>query len=474
MDPHLKDALEVSDTLEVQGGRLHCEQAPLAEVAERFGTPLLVMSEGQLRANARRYREAFSSRWGNSEVLSALKANPNLALRVILNEEDLGCDVFGPAELELALRSGLAGDRISVNGSAKARPLIERAVTCGAFLVIDSMRELRIAIEVAEEVGASAKVRLRLRPDLIGAEELSDLTRSDMTIRQAAARYKLGISEDEFDLVAELASGSEHIDLDGVHIHSGRHTHDLGLRTAVLRSATRTIGRIRKTAGRHWAPNTIDLGGGYAVRRDPAGRGLATRSGRGKAEWAPSVEEYAETITTGLGEALREEGIDPDGVRLLVEPGRSLFGDAGVHLTRVANVKRQGGDAAFTWVETDTSQWFMMHGIAEASRWNAVVVDKAAEDCDEVADLVGCSCTVDRIIPDLRVPSAVAEDDVMAILDMGCYEFVSAGNFNKMPRPGMVLVSGERAEWISPAETMEEVASRDVVPDWLGLDSPVG
>ena len=85
-------------------------------------------------------------------------------------------------------------------------------------------------------------------------------------------------------------------------------------------------------------------------------------------EWAPSVEEYAETIALALGDALKAVGIDPDPVTLLVEPGRSLFGDAGVHLTRVRNVKRQTAGGHFTWVESDTSQWFMMHGIAEASR----------------------------------------------------------------------------------------------------------
>lgn len=470
MDERLSEALAQSEALEVRGGQLYLEDVALAEIAERFGTPLLVMSEAQLRANARRYRQAFAERWESIDVLSALKANPNLALRNILNEEDLGCDIFGQAELELALRAGVPAARISVNGSAKSAQLIRRAIDSGAYLVIDSLRELEIAISVAQEIGKQARVRLRVRPDLVGAEELSDLTRSEMTIRQAAARYKLGISNDELDACASLAARSDVVVLSGVHIHAGRHTHHLGLRTAIVRSAVQSVQRIRSVIGEDWTPGEIDLGGGYAVRRDPAGRGLPERSGRSDQEWGPTLDEYADTITEGLREALREAEIDPASVTLIVEPGRSLFGDAGVHLTTVANVKRQTGENSFTWVETDTSQWFMMHGIAEASRWTAIVVGKAAEPCEQLADLVGCSCTVDRIIPDLRVP-AVEEGDVMAILDMGCYEFASASNFNKMPRPGMVLVSRSRAEWISPPETVEEIAARDVVPDWLGVES---
>ena len=262
MDIRTDDVLAQSSSLSVRDGRLWLEETDLTALAARFGTPSFVISEAQLRSNARAYREAFSQRWGRVDILSALKANPNLALRRILNAEEIGCDIFGPAELELALRSGLDATRISANGSAKSSEFVARAVAVGAHLVIDSRRELHLAIDAATRNDSVAKVRLRLRPDLIGEEELSDLTRSEMTIKQAAARYKLGIANDEFGSCIALAASSDNVDLSGVHIHSGRHTHRLDLRVAIVQSAVRSIERIRTVVGPDWSPREIDLGGG--------------------------------------------------------------------------------------------------------------------------------------------------------------------------------------------------------------------
>lgn len=456
-----------SETLSIRQGHLWMEETDLAEITRRFATPVFIMSEAQLRSNARRYREAFQRSWnrGEVEILSALKAHPNLALRRILNEEDLGCDIFGFPELAVALAAGVPADRISVNGSSKSEELIRRAVEIGAYLVIDSLRELRVALEAAAETRTVAKVRLRLRPDL-QIEGDSDLIPAGISIRDAAARYKPGISADELLRVATIADASEHLDVCGVHIHSGRHTDDPALRVAILRSALVRVVELREVLGDDWCPRSIDLGGGYAVRRDPPGRGLRRNAARPHDQWAPSIEEYASVITSALAAGLDELGTGGQEVKLMLEPGRSLFGDAGIHLTRVANVKRQTSAPRFTWLELDTSQWFMMHGIVESSRWPAVVVDKANRPYVEVADLVGCSCTVDRIVPDVPVPE-VERGDVIALLDMGCYETASSSNFNKMPRPGTVLVSGDNAAWIMTPETLEDVMGRDRVPEWL-------
>lgn len=456
-----------SQALSVRDGQLWMEEIDLAEITERFPTPVFLMSEAQLRSNARRYREAFEQTWsrGKVEILSALKAHPHVALRRILNEEDLGCDIFGFPELAVALAAGVPADRISVNGSSKSEELIHRAVDIGAYLVIDSSRELHVAIGAATELGTVAKVRLRVRPDLDISGE-SDLIPGGMAIRDAAARYKPGISADELLETATIADRSAHVDVCGIHIHSGRHTADPALRVAVLRSALQKIRELRTVLGSDWCPSEIDLGGGYAVRRDPPGRGLRRNAARRHDQWAPAIEEYASVITDALAEGLDELNVDSRDIKLMLEPGRSLFGDAGVHLSRVANVKRQSAPPRFTWLELDTSQWFMMHGIVESSRWPVIVVDKADQPYVEIADLVGCSCTVDRLVPDVPVPE-VERGDVIALLDMGCYETASSSNFNKMPRPGTVLVSGDKAAWITMPETLEEVMRRDKIPDWL-------
>jgi len=131
---------QIDPCLSIRDGRLFVDDCAVADLAQRFGTPLYVISEDHLRRNARRFADAFSKRWpeGPVHVLPSIKANFTLALRHILTAEGAGCDTFGPAELEAALRTGVPPRLISVNGSVKEVGVIERAVAAGARLTLDS------------------------------------------------------------------------------------------------------------------------------------------------------------------------------------------------------------------------------------------------------------------------------------------------------------------------------------------------
>jgi catechol 2,3-dioxygenase-like lactoylglutathione lyase family enzyme len=219
-----------------------------------------------------------------------------------------------------------------------------------------------------------------------------------------------------------------------------------------------------------WEPGEIDVGGGFPLPRDPTGRTLARRA---DAPAPPPLERFAEAIGGALGAELRAVGIDPAGRALELEPGRALYGDAGIHLTRVRHVKREG---AMTWVETDTAEAFLPDGLLEHNRWRVVPVADAPAQL--VADVVGRSCTFDVIVGDAELP-AVEVGDVLAVLDTGAYQDAGASNFNAMPRPATVLVRGAEAEVVRRAETVEDVFARDVVPARLAnqaatLASPLG
>src|SRR5215213_7660651 len=165
--PAVIEATRIDECLSVRDGHLFVEGRDAVELAETFGTPLYVMSENQLRRNARRVVEAFTARWpeGEVRVLPSIKANFTLAVRAVLTAEGLGCDTFGPGELEAALRTGVDPARISVNGTAKSEPLLERAIGVGAQITLDSVREIALVSEVARRLRRRAAVRFRLRPD---------------------------------------------------------------------------------------------------------------------------------------------------------------------------------------------------------------------------------------------------------------------------------------------------------------------
>jgi catechol 2,3-dioxygenase-like lactoylglutathione lyase family enzyme len=242
--------------------------------------------------------------------------------------------------------------------------------------------------------------------------------------------------------------------------HIGRHGAEPGLWAEAIGSLARTVAALRDAWG-GWEPAEIDVGGGFPLPRDPTGRTLARRAA---APAAPPLERFAEAIGGALERELRAVGIDPAGRALEVEPGRALYGDAGIHLTRVLGIKREGER---TWVETDSSEAFLPDGLLEHNRWSILSTARAGAPAAAVADVVGRSCTFDVIAGDAELP-AIEAGEVLAVLDTGAYQDAGASNFNAMPRPATVLVHGAEAEVVRRAETVEDVFARDAVPARLG------
>ena len=211
-------------------------------------------------------------------------------------------------------------------------------------------------------------------------------------------------------------------------------------------------------------PREIDLGGGFASPRDPTGRALARAADRPSR--SPSVEEYAEVVTSTLREELARRGLDAAGLTLELEPGRAMYADAGIHLATVINVKRETGRVPPGWVETDTSEAFLPDLLIEHDRFLTLVANKAALPVAEPVDLVGKSCGFDLLGTEVSLPR-VEPGDVLAFLDTGAYQDAAAFNFNAMPRPATVLVCEDVAEIIKRAETVEDVFGRDAVPGRL-------
>jgi diaminopimelate decarboxylase len=173
------------------------------------------------------------------------------------------------------------------------------------------------------------------------------------------------------------------------------------------------------------------------------------------------MEKYAEVICTSLSESLATNGISSSDKTLEIEPGRACYADIGVHLSRVVNVKTESEPAPVRFVELDTTEMFLMDLHLEHNRWSHVVANRASEAATVVADLVGMSCGFDTIIPDADLPD-VGPGDLVAFLDTGAYQEVTASNFNAMGRPATVLVLDATARVVRRAETIEDVFRRDI------------
>jgi diaminopimelate decarboxylase len=497
--PHVT---RLDDCLSARDGVLHVEELAAPTLVERFGSPIFVVSEDQVRRNVRRFRAAFGGGWtaGPVKILPALKANWNLAVQRVLAEEGCGADVYSAGELEIALRAGIDPASISVNGVPKQPEHIRRTLEAGARLTIDSTEDVRILGELAPSLSRRAAVRLRLRPAVSGFVRASDFVpEGPMPADLAALGYKGGLSFDEVVAAGRRILAMPNVDLVGFHQHHGRHDRSTAWWRAQMVAYAREIGRVVSALG-GFRPRELDIGGGYAIPRDPhnaatdytaplqygalygLSRVLALLGERPRygvvrrlvgmmrtapnATPAPSIEEYARAVTGTLLAELPRNGVDPRGVTLQLEPGRGIHGNAGLHLSTVRSVKRQRAPMPWNVVTVDTSEFFLTAGRFEHHLHDHLVATKVGAPPALVADVTGRSCYADRLLGAVRLPE-VEVGDVFAFLDTGAYQEGSCSNFNAMPRPATVLVRGDQAFVIKAAETLDDVLARERVPEHL-------
>ena len=496
----------LDDCLSTRDGRLFIEGCGAVDLVKRFGSPLFVLSEDQLRRNLRRFREAFQKGWphGPVQLLPAAKANWLPAVLRIVASEGCGCDIYSPGELSAALAAGIDPERISVNGTPKDEAHVRRTVESGARLTIDGVEEVDFLEKVVRDAGRTARVRLRLKPAFDYGRHSDWVPEGLFPTDLSALVYKAALSLDELLAVARRLRAIPGVEIVGFHQHHGRHDSSLAFWKAQMEAYARDMALVCRELG-GLKPREIDIGGGFAVRRDPFNKAthyaepaeLAAFHGLSRAfRWlgaavrframarlmdtvvyrpnqklAPSVEDYAATATSALGEALERHGVDAAGATLQVEPGRALFGDCGVHLATVRALKNMSRPVRWRHVVVDTTVFWLTGGREERSLHAYLFANKTAAPMAGRADILGRSCLGDRILPTVPVPE-VEVGDVLAMLDMGAYQEVSASNFNALPRPATVLVTGDRAEVIRRAETEEDVFRRDLVPEHLRGAAP--
>ena len=492
----------IDDCLSKRGGHLFMEECDTVELVQQFGSPLFVLSENQIRRNVRRFQKAFQDGWpdGPVRVLPAAKANWIPAAQRILADEGCGCDIYSSGELSVALGAGFPRELISVNGVPKDEEHIYRCVREGVRITIDSLEEVGVIEKAANEMGRVAHVRLRLKPPVSGFIDHSDFVAEGLVPTDIAAMaYKGGLGFDDVVALGRRILEMENVELVGIHQHHGRHHRSTRYWEEQMRAFAREVGRVSQALG-GFQLQELDIGGGFAIPRDPfnavthygeplqlgalyavskgakllgaaarykvMARLIDTIVTRPNQTPAPSVEQYAEACTRTLRQELPKHGIETKGLMLQLEPGRAMHGNAGIHLTTVRNLKRLETPIRWRLVVVDTTEFWFTGGRYEHHLHDYLFANKVDAPLVDKADIIGRSCYGDRLMPTVPIPE-VEVGDILAVLDTGAYQEVSMSNFNAMPRPATVLVTGDRVAVIRRRETQEDVFRRDVIPEHL-------
>jgi diaminopimelate decarboxylase len=378
-----------------------------SRLVEEYGTPLLVYCADTIRAQAQAYREAAP----RALVVYGTKAFANVALLRLLAEEGVGADVSTLGELAFASAAGIGGDRIVFHGNNKSVEELRAAAAARALVVLDAPLE----VEAAAAAGVR-RVLVRLTP---GVEAVTHAA-----IRTAHEESKFGLSPESASRVVDRARALG-IEVEGVHMHVGSQL----LRTDESGVAVERM--LAFLAELDWTPRTIDLGGGLGVRH--------TRD-----EHPPSVAEFVGPLVQAL----------PAGVRVILEPGRSLVGRAGVSLYRIGVVKESGG---VTYAAVDGGMSDNPRPQLYGARYEALLANRAGELATGVYRVAGKHCESGDVLIEAAELPHPEPGDVLAVPATGAYTLALGSTYNGVPRPAAVLAEGGAARMIRRRETVEDL-----------------
>ena len=421
-------------------GKLYCEDVDLTRAAEEFGTPLYIYSAGTILDHYTRLDAALAPL--DHLICYAVKANSNRAILKLLADAGAGFDIVSGGELFRAIKAGADPKKCTFAGVGKTRDEIEYALEQGVYSFnVESEAELEYIDKIAGAKNSRAPIALRINPDVD--------PHTHEYISTGSHENKFGISLEDAPRIYERAAKMQNIDVVGVQMH-------IGSQITEAKPFAEAIAKV--------APLVRDLKSKYGIKFFSIGGGMgiiyrrALESGPGK--WwhehggessAFSLRDYADAIVPPLRDL---------GIRILVEPGRFLIGNAGVLLTRVRYLKKSG-QKKFAIVDAGMNDlirpalYRSYHEIVPVKE--KIEIETESKRKMERIDIVGPVCesgdffALDREMPDVR------EGDLLAIMSAGAYGFVMASNYNSRPLPAEVLVHGDKVRLIRERQTWEDL-----------------
>jgi diaminopimelate decarboxylase len=408
----------------VAAGELELDGLAATQLAERFGTPLVVYSETALRERARMFLRAVPE----ALVLYGTKAFPNVAVMRVLAEEGLGADVASLGELAYARKAGIEGPRLIVHGNNKSDDELRAAAEAGALVAIDALDEPARAAAAGVR-----RVLIRVTP---GVE-----AETHEAIRTGHRGSKFGLDADEALVAIDGARGAG-LEVEGLHVH-------VGSQLANGRAHLEAVSQLGSFAARcreelDWAPALVDVGGGFGIRHV-------------EDEPEPPVEELVRSIADAVASEWAARSLPLP--RLVFEPGRSLVGPAAFTLYRVGAVK-QAGDTRYVAIDGGMSD--NPRPQLYDARYSALLANRADEEpADGRFTIAGKHCeSGDVLIEEAALPEP-RRGDLLAVPATGAYTLAMGSNYNGIPRPAAVLVSEGEARLILRRETVEDLLSRE-------------
>ncbi len=431
----------ISDSLSInKAGHLAIGGVDVVSLAKKYGTPLYIMDEDKIRRTCREYTEVFKKYYGdNFSVSYASKAFSAKYVYKIINEEGLSVDVVSGGELYTALSAEFPASRISFHGNNKTESEIELAIKSGIHeFIVDNREELYRINNIAKRLCACACISFRIKPGI-------DAHTHDF-VKTGNIDSKFGVALENgeaFEIIKE-AIALQNVKVCGVHCHIGSQIFDA---EPFVHAAEVMMGFVAKVRDElHYEIRALNLGGGFGIRYteadDPREISLCVK------DMADAVKASAQKFGLELP-------------FITVEPGRSMVASAGITVYTVGSVKEIKDIRTYVAVDggmTDNPR-YALYG----AKYDMLLPERAGEEKTETVTVAGRNCeSGDLLGVDVKIP-LVKEGDLLAVLATGAYNYSMASNYNRVPRPPVVMVSGGEDKLIVRRESYEDLVRNDLV-----------
>jgi len=432
-------ALSVNSKNHLEIGGCDC-----VELAKNYGTPLYVLDEGLIRENCRLYKNAMDKYYdGNGMVLYASKALCTMAICKIVEQEGLGFDVVSGGELYTTIKAGVSMDKIYFHGNNKTYEELELAISNDIKrIVVDNKEELKKINEIAKKQEKTVSVSFRIKPGIDA--HTHDFVRTG----QIDSKFGVALENGEaFEIISE-ASKMENVKVVGLHCHIGSQIFDLEPFQLAAKVMLEFIAKIKEELD--IVIEELNLGGGFGIKYtmddDPI-----------------EYDHYIESVSKVVRSVCEEKGIKLPFI--LMEPGRSIAAPAGITLYEIGGIKDIKGVRTYVSVDggmTDNPRYALYQ-----SKYQAVLANKADAPRVKNVTIAGKCCeSGDLLAENIKMPETEV-GDILAVLATGAYNYSMSSNYNRVPRPPIVLVKDGKSRVIVKREDFDDLIRNDIIPEDL-------
>ncbi|WP_214704337.1 MULTISPECIES: diaminopimelate decarboxylase [unclassified Exiguobacterium] len=415
------------------------EGVSVRELQATYGTPLYIMSEGELERRLGIVQDTFLDKYPNTYALYASKALSIAAVYEKVMAAGMSIDVVSRGEMYVALHAGVPAERIHVHGSNKTILDITYALEQGiTHFTIDNMREISLLSGLAAEYNREVDVLLRIVPQVVGGAHAA--------IQTGGVDTKFGFpTHDDTYLDAVRATlEAEHLQLKGIHCHVGSQIQDPTLFTNTVKTMVRFMDNIRQETG--YTTDVLNIGGGFGVAYLDEDEYL---------DFAQTMEQVMETLVAEV--EARELPLPKVGI----EPGRWLVANAGATLYEVGTVKEVSG--VRTFVSVDGGMTDNIRPALYDAEYEVVAATRMNEEKTLEAKIVGACCESGDIISNRSLIPSVTPGDLLLVKATGAYNFSMASNYNQMLRPAVVFVKDGNHRLVVRRQTFEDLVACEVI-----------